>query len=167
MSQGDTVVQINRVLQPLTLFAAIDVRVGGSTPAEGVLVYNFDDTVVEYLDFDCLLLNYAGGGLTWTIPWLAKTAIVDDVRWGIALRRFEADEEDLDAAHTYVYTDAADSPAPSASGEYAYPTVALANGAPMDLLENGEKFIARIRRTAATANMAGDAQLLMPFGQET
>jgi len=167
MASGEVVVKILEVMQPLTLFAEEDTRAGGSTPAEDVLIWQFDDTTVEYLDFKCYLAGYDGGGLTFTLPWLAASATTNDVRWGAAVRAFPDDAEDLDAAHTYVYNDATDDTAPSASGELSYPVITFTDGADMDSWADAQTAIVRIMRTAATSNMSGDAGLWTLIGKET
>lgn len=167
MASGDPVVQILDVMQPATLYATIDFRAGGSTPSESVMVWDFDDTTVEYLDFKCVLVGYDGGGLTFTLPWSATTATTNDVRWGIAIRRVQDDAEDIDASHTYVYNDATDDTAPSASGELSYPTLTFTDGADMDSWADGELAIVRVRRTEATSDMTGDAELWGLIGKET
>lgn len=169
MASGQVVVQVLEIMPPGTLFAALTKRAGGSTPAEGVLVWAFDAATIEYLDFKCYLLpNYAGGGLTFTLPWSATSATSNATRWGIAVRRVADDAEDIDAAHTYDYNDVDDTAA-SASGELSYPTVAFTDGADMDSWAAGEIAIVRVRRNASHANdnMTGDAELWTIIGKET
>lgn len=147
------------VLPPGANFAVLTRRAGGSTPAEGVNVWAFDAAAIEYLDFLCVLQGYAGGGLTFTLPWSAASATSGTVRWGGAIRRFADDAEDLDTAHTYDFNDVDDT-APSAAGELSYPTLTFTNGADMDSVADGEVFIFRLRRNATHANdsMTGDAE---------
>ena len=132
---------------------------GGSTPAEDMNVWAFDQTGPEYLDLYCLLdPKFAGGGLTIRLIW-SGGATTNNVRWGAAIRRFADDAEQLSASHTYDYNDSSDVAAPSALSENSYDTIAFTSGADMDSLAAGEMFILRIRRTAATSNMAADAYL--------
>jgi len=169
MASGQEVVQIQDVMPTGANSATPDIRIGGSTPAEHIPVWDFDATVIEYLDFKCLLLdNYAGGGLTWTLPWMASTATANEVRWGVAVRRIADDAEDVDSSHTYDYNDVDDT-APSASGEFSYPTVSMTDGADMDSWAKGEEAIVRVRRNATHANddMAGDSELVDLIGRET
>lgn len=96
MASGQVVVQILDIMPPAATFAALTVRAGGSTPAERVLVWAFDASTIEYLDFKCYLLpNYAGGGITFTLPWSAASATSNATRWGIAIRRVQDDAEDI------------------------------------------------------------------------
>ncbi len=169
MASGDAVVQIIDITPPAANAATIDLRAGGSTPAENVQIWDFDAAAIEYMDFKCKLEGYGGGGLTFTLPWSASTATSGTTRWGIAVRRMADDAEDIDAAHTYVFNDTDDT-APSASGEISYPTIAFTDGADMDSWAEGEVAIVRVYRNATHANddMAGDAELWSPpLGLET
>jgi hypothetical protein len=158
------------ILPPTTLFAVLTRRAGGSTPAEGFNVWAFDAATIWYLDFLCGLQGYGGGGLTFTLPWMAATAITGVTRWGIAVRRLSvsATVPDIDTAHTYVYT-ALDATAPGTSGHTLYSTLAVTNGTNMDNWATNETALVRVRREANHANdtMAGDAQLLHLLGRET
>ena len=168
MASGDPVVQVLRVMPPGTLAATMDARPGGSTPAENVIVHDFDAATIEYLDHLCQLRGYDSGGLTFTPPWSASSATSGVTRWGVAVRRMNDDAEDIDAAHTYDYNDVDDT-APSASGELSYPTITFTDGADMDSWADGELAIVRVMRNATHANdtMAGDAELWGLAGVET
>lgn len=168
MASGDPVVVIHQIMPPGATFAAYGVRVGGSTPAESVPYWAFDAATIEYLDFYCQLVKYAGGGLTFTLPWMSASATTGVTRWGIAIRRIQDDAEDLDTSQTYDYNDVDDTTA-SATGELSYPTITFTNGADMDSWADGEYAIVRVRRNASHANdtMTGDSQLLTIWGKET
>lgn len=164
MASGDIVgVSLGPPLQPAANFATFDIRAGGSTPAEGVPVYDFDDTTDEFLDFLCRLSGYGGGGLTITFDWSATDTTVDPdvVLWQAAIRRIADDAEDIDAAHTYDFNSAAEDTEASASGEISRVSIAFTSGADMDDLADGETFILRIKREVTTsgANLNGDAEL--------
>jgi hypothetical protein len=170
MATGQIVAQVLRANPPATLYATPDSRAGGSTPAENVPVWDFDDTTAEFMDFLCYLsASYAGGGLTIVLPWSATSATTGDVLWQAAIRRVADDAEDVDTAHTYDYNSASADTAPSASGEISYPTIAFTSGADMDSLAAGEVFILRVKRlpTDAADTMAGDAELWLPIVKET
>lgn len=169
MASGDAVVQVLKVMPPGATAATMDVRAGGSTPAESVLVWDFDDSIIEYMDFLCKLEGYGGGGLTFTTPWSATSATNGVCRWGIAIRAFPDDAEDIDVNHDYEFNDVDDTAA-SASGELSYPAIAFTDGADMDSWAEGELAIVRVRRNASHANdtMTGDAELWSaPLGLET
>ncbi len=161
MASGAVVVQILAVMPPSATFAALSARTGGSTPAEQVPVWNFDAAAIEYLDFYCQLQGYDGGGLTFTLPWMAASATSGATRWGIAVRRIADDAEDLDTSQTYDFNEVDDTAA-SASGEISVATITFTHGADMDSWVNGEFAVVRVRRNATHANdgMTGDAQLL-------
>jgi hypothetical protein len=169
VASGDRVLSISEIFVPQTLFAVLTRRAGGSTPAEGLNVWGFaKGAAIIYLDFFCVLQNYGGGGLTFTLPWMAATATTGVTRWGIAVRRFQAGVDDIDTAHTYVYT-ALDATAPGTSGFTLYSTLAVTNGTNMDNWATNETAMVRVRREATHANdtMAGDAQLLTLYAVET
>lgn len=168
MASGDPVVQILEVMPPGANAATIDIRPGGSTPAENVLVYDFDASSDEYMDFKCMLRGYDGGGLTFTLPWSASSATSGQARWEVGIRRMDDDAEDIDAAHTYDYNGVSDT-APSASGELSYPTIAFTDGSDMDSWADGEVAIVRVHRDYdhAEDGMAGDAELWKIGGVET
>jgi len=143
---------------------------GASTPAEAIAQpLRFDATAIEYHDFTCALLNYNGGGLTFTLPWLYDYLIGDPevCRWGVAIRRLNAGE-DFSASHTYDFNDV-DSAAQDAAYKVAGPTVTFTDGADMDNWASGELAIVRVRRNATHENdtLEGDAVLIGFFGVET
>lgn len=160
MASGKIVGVVRQIVQPSTLYATLDTRLGGSTPAENFPVYDFDDTTEEYLDFYCRLDGYGGGGLTVTFDWSSGIATTGDVRWGAAIRRIADDAEDVDSSHTYVFQEATDTTA-SVAGERSRATITFANGSAMDDLADGESFVLRIRREPGDAadNFSGDAEL--------
>ena len=168
MASSDAVVQIIRIMPPGSSPATPDIRAGGSTPAEGVMVWDFDADAIEYLDFLAKLQGYDGNGLTFTLPWSASAATSGVCRWGIGIRAIPDDAEDIDVAHVYDYNDVNDT-APSASGEVSYPTIAFTDGVDMDSWAEGQLAIVRVRRNATHGDdtMTGDAELWALFGLET
>jgi hypothetical protein len=159
-------------MPPNTAFAVYGVRTGGSTPPEQVPCYSFDAAADNYLDYYCRLAGYGGGGLTFSLTWMAATATTGGVLWALAIRRIGDDIEDLDTSQTYDYNEIRDVCA-SASGELSYCTITFTSGVDMDNLVNNETFILRVRRrgsdnTATTGDdMAGAAQLVDLIGTET
>lgn len=167
MASEKIVVTILRILPPKANYATVDTIEGGSTPEEEVVVYDFDDTTIEYLDLLCFLWDYDGGGLTWVLPWSATSATSDVCKWDLAIRRMEDDLEALSASHSYQFNPVTDT-APSTLTELSYPNITFTNGADMDNWANGELAIVRIRRdTGVGSNLSGDAELWMPIGKET
>ena len=167
MASGDEVLNGASIRPPASGYAQPSVLqgsgTGGSQPAEQILVYRFDPATIEYLDLFCRLSkNYAGGGITITLPWAADTATAGNTVWQAAIRRLAIGTTDIDTtAFTYAYQSVT-STAPAAAGILAEPAIVLANGAQIDSLAAGEAFFLRLRRNASDAadTMAGDALLL-------
>lgn len=160
MASGQVVGLILGEMPPGASAAALTARVGGSTPAESVLVWAFDAATAEYLDLKVMLDGYDGGGLTVTLIWSAATATSGNVVWGVAIRAMPDDAENIGTSHTYDYN-AVTAGAPSASGEVAYDTITFTNGADMDSWADGQAAVVRVRRDAANGSdtMTGDAEL--------
>lgn len=169
MASGNPVVEILDIMPPGTAYATLDVRVGGSTPAESVIVHDFDASTAEYVDFKCRLNeDYDAGGLTFTLPYSMTSATSGGVRWEAAVRRVADDAEDIDASHTYDFNGVTDTVA-SASGELSYPVITFTDGADMDSWAAGEVAIVRVRRDPDNAgdSAAGDAELWALVGKES
>lgn len=105
--------------------------------------------------------NYAGGGVTVRIAWLAKTATSGDVVWSAEWERHDDDTTDLDsdsfaAAQTVTATTS------SGSGETKYSDIAFTHGAQMDSISAGESGRLRIKRlsTNGADTLSGVAQCL-------
>lgn len=171
MASGDVVVAILQATPPGANNATLDVRIGGSTPTEAVPLIDFDAASDEYYDFLCVLLpNYAGGGLTFVIPYSMSVAVANSVRIELAVRRFQEDAEDVDDAHAYDYNGVTDT-VPNVSGEVSYPTLTFTDGADMDSLAAGELAVLRVHRDYDHVDdtAAGDLELWMNsiLGRET
>lgn len=166
MSSGDIVVQILREMPPAANAATFDLRPGASSPGERYPVYDFDASTIEYLDFLCLLSGYAGGGLTFTVPWSATSATSGTAVIGIAIRRLAYDSEDVDPSHSYDFNDTSDT-APGTLGHVTNPTITFTDGADMDSWADGELAIVRVRRNTSGNSMSGDLELWGIIGQET
>ena len=160
MASGAVVGTIGEISQAAANIATYDTRQSITPIAEIVPVIDFDDSIIEVIDFYCRLEGYAGGGLTVTFDWSATSATSGDVRWCVGIRRIEDDAEDIDTEHTYDFNETTDTCA-SVSGERSRVSVAFTNGADMDSLANGESFILRIRRDPSNGadTMTGDAEL--------
>lgn len=164
MASGDTLLTLDAQSStpPATAYATLDVRAGGSTPAESFVCLDFDDATDEHADWVNLTLprNYGGGGLTVTLKWRSPSATTGDCVWNAAIRRIADDAEDVDSAHTYDYNAATGTTA-SAAGEEQYTDITFTDGADMDSLAVGESFVLRIRRDADNGSdtLSGDAEL--------
>jgi len=156
---GGNTVQILAIMPPATLAPTIDLRVSATVPNEQLKIFDFDDTTIEYLDLLCRLgSSYGGGGLTFDLTWFAASAVAGDVEWEAAIRRLADDAENFDSAHTYVFQ-AVTSTAPGTSGNPKYAQITFTDGAQMDSLAAGERFILRMRRNPPADDMVGDASL--------
>ncbi|KKN37291.1 hypothetical protein LCGC14_0764900 [marine sediment metagenome] len=144
--------------------ATIDLR--NSKP-----VLDFDATVNELAVFSSVLpRNYAGGGVTATIGWMASSATTNDTSWKLRWKSVTDDLDDLDVkVYAAPQANAAVDVA-SASGEVDYFTIAFTAGAQMDSTAAGELFYIMLERDAqdGTADdMAGDAEFVFMELQET
>lgn len=112
--------------------------------------------------------NYAGGGVTVRLGWMAASAIVGAVKWNAALERHQDTTDDLDS-DSFATAQTTTAIPPATSGAVQYTDIAFTNGAQMDLLAIGESFRLKITRDAADAadTMAGNAQLLTIELRET
>jgi len=147
---------------PASAFATIDLR--NNHP-----VLDFDDSTDESAVFGGVLpANYAGGGLTVTLVWLATTATSGDVIWDVSIERHQDDTDDLDS-DSFVAVNSATGTTASASGEPQYTDITFTNGADMDSLAVGESFRIKVTRDAnnGSDNMSGDAELLRVIVKET
>jgi hypothetical protein len=149
--------------------ATPDVRVGGSTPPESLVVWDFDASVSEYMDYLVYLSGYSGGGLTVVLPFMMSSAASGKIRLEAAIRALVDRTEDFDSAHTYLFNGVSVDPVPTNSGEVDYPVVTFTDGADMDSWADGELAILRVWRdyNHADDNAAGDLELLVPIVKET
>lgn len=164
MASGDTLlVFVPHANQPpASGYATFDTR-------NTHLVLDFDDSTDEYAYFPGVLpRNYASGGVTATVIWLATSATSGNVVWAVAWERHQDDATDLDA-DSFAADQTVTVACASASGEPSYDGIAFTDGAQMDSLAAGESFRLRIYRDADNASdtLVGDAELLRIEVQET
>lgn len=111
--------------------------------------------------------NYAGGGITAIISWLAKTATSGTIGWDVSFERDNANNHDLnsDAWGTAQVVTAATTN--GTSGKVTVTSVAIAAGAAgTDSVAAGDAFRIRIRRLSSDS-ATGSAQLLAVELKET
>lgn len=147
---------------PAANFATFDTR-------NSVPVLDFDADADESAVFGGVLPNnYAGGGLTVTLVWMATSATTGDVVWNVAIERHEDDAFDIDS-DGFAAAQAATGTTASATGEQQYTDVTFTNGAQMDSLAAGESFRIKVTRDADNVadTMTGDAELLRVIVKET
>lgn len=163
MATGEIVLRVLDILaggHPWAEHGSIN---GGSIPAEAVKTVRLDPGNTQYVDLLCLLDGYAGGGLTFRIPWLSRIANTSSVRLEVGIRRLAAGER-LENAHTYDFRGAAYA-APATAGNLALAEGTLTDGAQIDNWANGELAIVRIRRVPGDTSdrMLGHVDVI-PFG---
>jgi len=156
MSSGDTLV-------PYGAAAAQMLSSNSSTPTPraDTLLYAFDDTTDESIDFVCIMpRSYSGGGVTVSLVWSATTATTGDVVWDFAFKSFSDDADDIDTK-SFATAQAVTDTTASASGECVYSEITFTDGAQMDSTAAGEIFHVRVTRDADNVSdtMTGDAQL--------
>jgi hypothetical protein len=147
---------------PSSNYATLDTR-------NGHLCAEHDDSAIESCIFSGILpRNYASGGITVTIAWMAATATTGDVVWGASFERHADDTDDLDS-DGFAAEQTATATTASGTGEVQYTNIAFTDGAQIDSLAVSEHFRIKIRRVATDGadTMAGDAQLLSVEVRET
>ena len=151
--------------QPTSAFATLDTR-------NSVPVLDFDDTTDESAVFGGFLpANYAAGGLTVTLVWMATSATTGGVSWDAAIEAHPDDTFDIDADGFASAQNSGSATTASATGEQQYTNITFTSGAQMDSLAAGESFRIKVTRdangTTATDDMSGDAELLRVVIKET
>ena len=92
-------------------------------------------------------LNYGADGITVLIRWMAKSAVVGDAYWDVAIERHDIGGVDLDA-DSFAASQVVASTAQAASGQISEASIAFTN-AQIDGLLAGEEFRIRVRRLGA------------------
>lgn len=165
MASGDTLAifspQANE--PPSSANATFDVR-------NGILVLDFDGATSESAVFRGILPgNYAGGGLTLDIYWMATSATSGDVVWGGSIERAQSGgtDQDSDSFATEQLSTAVTTNA--TNGIKNKSTITFSSGANMDSLAAGEPFRLKIARKPADAGdtMTGDAEFTEAVLKET
>ena len=165
MASGDSLLILGpKQADPTATVHAIMTSIpGGSTPAEQYPIFAF-----VYLDFHCVMPeHYDGGGLTIdVITGAASTS--NSYRFEAALRRIEDDTDDIETSHTYDYNGVTITP-PTVVGEIGHDDITFTNGADMDSVVAGDKFVLRLYRDHDHAGdtMAAYAYLHHLHVQET
>jgi hypothetical protein len=163
MASGDT----------LLVFTALHNSPPASNPAtfnvrNATPVLEFDTTTQESAVFVGVLpRHYAGGGITVSVHWAAKTATSGTIGWDVAFERIGDSQQDLDSDGFATAQTITATTVPGTSGHVDITSVAVTNGANLDSLAIGEAFRLRIRRDVANDNAADDAQLLAVDLRET
>lgn len=146
---------------PDTNGAPLGIIEGGSTPKEQFGYFEFADSAIAYIDLQCRLIGYQGGGLTVNFNLLrTSAAAAAGYYFQAAIRRINNATEDITASHTYDYNNiTVNVPAgPPAAGIPMSGVITFTDGADMDSLADNEMFVLRFRRDPTNAaDNAGDA----------
>src|SRR4051812_44739274 len=114
----------------------------GLTTRNGHLVLAFDTTTQQTAIFaGTMPRNYAGGGLTVLLAWMAASAVAGTVGWGVAFERMNDANHDLDvdawATEQFITPATVD----ATSGKVKTTSVAIAAGASgTDAIAAGDPF---------------------------
>lgn len=163
MASGDTLLVFTAAHNqpPSASFATFDTR-------NGILVLDFDGTADESAIFGGVLpRNYAGGGLTVILHWMASAATTNACGWLTAFERMNTDED----ADSFATANSVSTTTNGTSGIITASSIAHASGAEMDSLAAGEPFRLKVTRdgdgSVVTDSMLGDAELFAVEIQET
>lgn len=140
---------------PASNYATLDTR-------NSIFVLDYDPTTEETACFRGVLpSNYAGGGLTLDVYWMATSATTGAVVWGGSIEREVEGGTDLDADSFATEQNSSASNANGTSGILSKATITFTSGANMDSLAAGEPFRLKIARKVADGGdtMTGDAEL--------
>lgn len=110
--------------------------------------------------------HYAANGITATIVWCASGATANNCKWNIAFERNQ-DGTDTIVGDSFATSGTVTSSPPGTAGIFKYSTIAFANTAIDGLLKNEVFRIKLTRDTSVASNMAGSAQVVAVFLQET
>lgn len=159
MASGNTLFTVSPESNnpPAASFATVDTR-------NGYMVLDFDDTADESAIFKCFMpANYAAGGITVTVAWMATSATTGNISLDVALMSITDDADDLDTK-AFAAANNANPATASASGEVKYTDITFTDGADMDSVAAGEWYLLKVTRdangTTSTDDMAGDMELL-------
>jgi|SRR3990167_6165033 len=165
-ASGDTLGYFNPMnnMPPAASFATLDTR-------NGYIVLDFDAAADESAIFwGFMPRNYAGGGITVTVGWMATSATTGAISLDVAFMSITDDADDLDTK-AFAAANNANPTTASATGEVDYIAIAFTDGADMDSIAAGEAFLMKITRdadgTTSTDDLAGDAELVFVEIKET
>lgn len=162
MASGDTLAVFTPYQNepPATLYALADLR-------NGHPILAFDDTTLWNAIFSSIMpRNYAGGGITVYVHWMAASAITGTIGFGVEIERMDDGTTDYDADSFATLQAITNTTVPGTTGIAAVTSVAITSGANMDSLAAGEMFRLRLSRTAADTSV-GNAQVLAVEIKET
>ena len=163
MASGSTLAVFNPGANepPSSSYATFDTR--NAHP-----VLDFDAAAVEIAYFSGVMPSqYAGGGITVDVNWMATSATSGDVVWGVSYEELDPNHNDLDSDNFGTETTGAGT-ANATSGKTTKTSLAISHancGSPAA----GDAFRIKLRRVATDGGdtMAGDAELVELGVRET
>jgi len=164
--QGNDSRLVNNQNNQLDKFNSNDASFPATAPAAASSrnehpVVNYDDTTPENIVFNSLMSNdYLDGSLTVDIDWVALTAVVGDVVWGVEVERIDIGGLDIDADSFAAQQTGTDTT--NATSGIATRTSITLTQAQADSIAAGEAYRIRVQRVAGAGGdtLVGDAQLL-------
>jgi hypothetical protein len=163
MASGDTLVVFTPAsnMPPASNYATLDQR-------NSRLVLDFDAAADESAVFAAVLpRNYAGGGITVNIIWMATSATSGTCRWASAFERRNTDQD----SDSFATANTAGGTANGTSGITTTTGITHTNGAEIDSMVVGDAFLLKLTRdadgTSGTDDMTGDAELVAIELKET
>lgn len=163
MASGDPMGAL-QVSLPGADAARRDWRPSGTTPPLMLPVYDFSDSVPEYLYLSGRLgPGYAGGGLTLRASMMSTSASVGIAVFEAGFRRF-GPGQDLDVSHSYTRK-SVNVGAESTNGARTYFSISFSNGSEIDSLAADQGFSIQLRRFSGVTGspsdtMVGDAEIV-------
>ena len=165
MATGNTLVTFFAYgsAQPSSNFATLDIR-------NGHVVLDFDASTDEESVWQGVMpQNYAGGGITLKLHFMATSATSGNVVWQAAFERVAGQDADSDGFASFQASGQV--AVNGTSGIESIATITFTNGAQMDSVVAGDEFRLKVRRdadsTTATDDAAGDAELRSVEMRET
>lgn len=160
MASGDPIASVIRSITPASNFASLD------TTSERLVVYDFDDTTTESMQFLCYMSGQYDGtsNIEVTIPWNFTTYVGSQTcDWEASFYRLgdnvtgdSIDSFSFATAQTGIFTEA------SAAGIFDYAKITFTN-AQADGVQPNEYFILKVTRDATGGTASpGDARACIP-----
>lgn len=166
MASGDVlaVFKAQDNMPPSANYATLDTR-------NGYLVLDFDaDTDESAVFMGFMPNNYAGGGFTVKVLWMATSATSGAISLDVQFMSVTDDADDLDTK-AFAAANNANPTTASATGEVDYVSITFTDGADSDSVAANEMFLLKVTRdangTTSTDNMTGDMELLEVIVTET
>lgn len=130
-------------------------------------IIGFDDTVAEDVVFhDAISRDYSAGNITVDIDWVAASAIIGGVTWGVEFERIAPGGQDIDT-DGFAAQQTGTSTTNGTSGIVTRTSIVLTQ-AQADSIAAGDPFRLRVQRVVGDVgdDLVGDAQILRVIGRQ-